>query len=105
MPGPRGRLGRGIVLGLLTMSRTRARVRSCPADARAEGGHKMDPIQAEELRELRDNPGARSDREPDDPRTGEECPHGLDAGLCMGPSHYPTTAMEAAGVLYPGQIR
>ena len=84
----------------------------------------MDPIQAEELRELRDNPGARSDRDgwtpgivhecgccpgpvhaPEDPRTGEECEHGLDAGLCMGPSHYPTTAMEAAGVLYPGQLR
>jgi hypothetical protein len=25
----------------------------------------------------------------DDPRTGELCPHGLDAGLCEGPQHYP----------------
>lgn len=49
-------------------------------------------------------PGCPDTRDPADPRTGEECEHGLDAGLCMGPSHYPTTAQEAAGVLYPGQL-
>ena len=26
---------------------------------------------------------------PADPRTGETCEHGLDAGLCAGPGHYP----------------
>ena len=25
----------------------------------------------------------------DSPMTGERCAHGLDAGLCVGPSHYP----------------
>lgn len=34
----------------------------------------------------------------------EVCPHGLSSWLCMGPSHYPTTSQEAAGVLYPGQL-
>lgn len=26
---------------------------------------------------------------PANPMTGERCEHGLDAGLCAGPSHYP----------------
>lgn len=26
---------------------------------------------------------------PPSPMTGETCPHGLDAGLCAGPGHYP----------------